>query len=260
VAQALYQRIAAQLRARITSGQLKPGGKLPTEPKLMEEFQTSRDTIRDATAMLIHEGLVERVPGRGGGMVVRDRLLVTFHASFAESPGAGYGESDSWHADVRAQGLEPSADFECRNVRLNDQQAAQLRLDGPEPAVLRRCVRYVNDRPSSVQDSFYPRWLTDEVPELLSPDDIPQGTTRLLAERGFAQTGYLDTLGARMATPEEAALLRLGAGTPVLVKTRIACTTERVVRLTIEIMAGDGNQVEYEIGELGAILGDEAPS
>jgi GntR family transcriptional regulator len=257
VAQALYQRIAAELRSRITSGALRPGDKLPPEPRLMEEFSTSRETIRDATAMLIHEGLVERVPGRGGGTVVRDRLLVTFHASFAEHPGAAYGESDSWHNDVRAQGLEPSADFECRLVRLTPEQADHLRLDGPGPAVLRRCIRYVNGKPSSIQDSYYPEWVVDKVPELRSPDDIAQGTTRLLAERGYRQTGYLDTTSARMATPDEAAVLGIGSGTPVLIKTRVACTAERVVRLTIEIMRGDANAVEHEIGDVRAIRGQE---
>jgi GntR family transcriptional regulator len=259
VAAPLYQRIAAQLRSRITSGQLKPGDKLPPEPKLVEEFGVSRDTVRDATALLVHEGLVERVPGRGGGMVVRDRLIVTFHASYAERPGEPYPEADAWHSDVRAQGLAPSQEFEARLVTLTDQQAALLRLDGPEPAVLRRCIRYVNNRPSSVQDSFYPRWLTTTVPELMSPQDIAQGTTRLLAERGFVQRGYLDTVGARMATPEESALLGLGSGTPVLVKTRVACTAEHVVRLTVEVMTGDGNEVEYEIGDISVIRGGDEP-
>ncbi|MET7395647.1 GntR family transcriptional regulator [Dactylosporangium sp. NPDC005572] len=251
----LYQRIAAEMRRDITSGVIKPGDKLPTERQLVERFSVSRDTIRDATAMLINEGLVERVPGRTGGMVVRDRVVVTFHASWAESPGAPVSEADSWITEVRALGLTPTQDFSCRMVTLSSEMAHQLRLTEPGPAVLRRCVRYVNDRPSSIQDTYYPKWLTDLVPDLLSPEDIKIGTTRLLAERGIVQTGYLDTVRARMATPEEAGLLRLGAGTPVLVKTRVACTADRVVRLTVETMAGDGNAIEYEIGGVEPITG-----
>jgi GntR family transcriptional regulator len=263
VALSLYQRIAAQLRAQITSGQLTPGDKLPSETKLIEQFGCSRDTIKDATALLVNEGLIERVAGRHGGMVVRDQVRLTFHGSFAEPFGATatlYGESDAWHADVRAQGLQPSQDFECRIVMLTEDQAALLRLDGPEPAVDRICIRYVNDRTSSIQHSYYPQWLVDEVPELRSPEDVPGGTIRLIADRGHVQTGYMDRVVARMATPEEAAILRIGAGTPVLIKTRVACTAERVTRLTVEVMAGDRNAVEYEIGEIGAIRGPEDES
>lgn len=260
MALSLYQRIAAQLRAQITTGALKPGDKLLSETRLVEQFGCSRDTIRDATALLVNEGLVERVAGRSGGMVVRDRVLLTFHASFAEETlSTLYGETDAWHGDVRAQGLQPSQDFECRNVLLTEDQAALLRLDGPEPAVDRICIRYVNDRPSSIQHSYYPQWLVDEVPELRSPEDVAQGTIRLMDERGHTQTGYMDRVTTRMATPEEAAILRIGAGTPVLIKTRVACTAERVVRLTVEVSAGDSNAIEYEIGDIAAIRGPEEP-
>ena len=248
-----YRQVASALRAEITSRRLKPGDKLPTEPQLVERFGVSRDTVRDATKLLIEEGLVERVPGRSGGMVVRERLALTFHASYAEQPGKPRPESDAWFTEVQQQGLTPTQDLECRNITLPDDVA--LRLGEPEgsPGVLRRCIRYVNGHPSSIQDSYYPNWLADEVPELRSPTDIPIGTTILLAERGHVQVGYLDHNSARMPTPDEADLLQIGPGTPVLVKVRTACTTDRVVRVTVEVMVGDTNRVEYEIGDVAAI-------
>jgi GntR family transcriptional regulator len=86
------------------------------------------------------------------------------------------------------------------------------------------------------------------------------GTIRLIAEHGYVQTGYMDRVATRMPTPEEAQTLRLGAGTPVLIKTRVACTADRVVRLTVEVMAADSNTIEYEIGDVGPIRGpDDEP-
>lgn len=249
----LYRKIAAELRHRIKSGDLRPGDKLPTERRLAELYTTSRDTVRTATAALVNEGLVVRVPGRAGGMVVRERLRLTFHASYAERPGAPRSESDAWHDDVLAQGLQPSQTFECRTVRLAPEIAERLDEPDAAAAVLRRCIRYVNGAPSSIQDTFYPMWLARVVPELLSPDDIAEGTTRLLEERGYVQVGYLDTVASRMPTPAEIELLDLPPATSVLEKVRSACTSEQVVRVTTEIMAGDSNAVEYEIGDVSVI-------
>lgn len=251
----LYRKIASALRAEIISGVIGAGQKLPTEHQLVERFGVSRDTVRLATAQLVNEGLVVRIPGRKGGMTVRDRLMLTFHASYAEDPGAPRPESDAWHAEVRAQGLAPSQDLECRIIKLPSEIAERLGEPDGAAAVLRRCLRHVNGHPSSIQDSYYPMWLAERVEELLSPEDVPHGTTKLLADRGFVQVGFLDIVSTRMASPEEARLLEIGSGTPILIKSRTACTSTRVVRVTVEAMIGDSNAIEYEIGEISAIKG-----
>jgi GntR family transcriptional regulator len=247
-----WRSIADELRRQITGGQIKPGDRLPTEPELMEHYKVSRNTVRLATAQLINEGLTETIPGRGGGNRVRTATILTFHASRAEHPGRPVAESDAWATDVREQGLEPSQDFECHNVRLPGDIAAMLGEPANADAVRRRCIRYVDQVPSSLQDSYYPAWLCDEVPELRSASDIAPGTTILLAERGYKQVGYLDDNIARMPTQDEAELLDIGPGTPVLVKHRVACTAERIVRVTVETMVGNRNRLEYEIGDIAA--------
>ena len=248
-----YRTIADELRAMIVRGQLKPGDKLPTEPELMARYNVSRNTVRLALGQLTNEGLVETLPGRGGGTRVRERTVLTFHASHAEAPGRPWGESDSWAAEVLAQGYTPSQDFECRNVLLPADIARMLGEPDGADAVLRRCVRYVNRQPSSIQDTYYPGWLCSEVSELRSAADIAPGTTLLLAERGYVQVGYLDHVVARMPSPDEAEMLDLGAGTPVLVTYRVACTQTQILRVTVEIMVGDRNRREYEIGDVSPI-------
>jgi GntR family transcriptional regulator len=245
----LYRQIAADLRARLTSGELGPGDKLPTEPQLMERYGVSRNTVRLATALLINEGLVERVAGRSGGMVVRDRITLTYHATIAEMPGEARGESDAWFGEVREQGYEPSQQFELRITSLTAELAERLGVEADSTAVLRRCVRFVNGQPSSVQDTYYPMDLCEQVPELLSPKNIPQGTTRLLAERGFPQPAVEDDLVAAMPGPEYAELLNLPAGTPVLYYVRTGFSVERPVRVSVTVFAGDRNRVVYALGD-----------
>jgi DNA-binding GntR family transcriptional regulator len=62
---ALYIQLAAILRARIQTGQLKHLDPLPSEDRLKDEFEISRDTVRRAVEVLRQEGLVFTVPHRG---------------------------------------------------------------------------------------------------------------------------------------------------------------------------------------------------
>lgn len=249
----LYQKIAEDLRELIRSGELRAGDRLPTEPQLMDRYQVSRNTVRLATALLVNEGLVESMPGRSGGMVVRDRITLTFHASRAEFPTGPYAETDAWRTEVAEQGHEASQEFEIRIEALPAELAQRLGVEADSHAAVRRCVRHVNGQPSSVQDTYYPMDLCQQVKELLSPKDIPQGTTRLLAERGYGQVAYEDEIIARMPSPTDSQLLDLPPGTPVLLYVRTGFTADRAVRVSVTCMAGDRNRLAYTLGDAEVI-------
>jgi GntR family transcriptional repressor for pyruvate dehydrogenase complex len=55
----LPEAVAEQIMARIATGQLKPGERLPTEPELMELFGVGRSTVREALKSLTMAGLIE---------------------------------------------------------------------------------------------------------------------------------------------------------------------------------------------------------
>jgi len=61
----IYQQIANELRHLITSGQVPPGGKLPSESELMAQHGVARLTARHAVRVLVAEGLVTVIKGRG---------------------------------------------------------------------------------------------------------------------------------------------------------------------------------------------------
>jgi GntR family transcriptional regulator len=60
-----YRQIADDLRARIASGEIAPGRRIPTMVELEATYQVARDTIRKATQVLKDEGLVKTVSGMG---------------------------------------------------------------------------------------------------------------------------------------------------------------------------------------------------
>jgi GntR family transcriptional repressor for pyruvate dehydrogenase complex len=57
------EAIFTEIQKAITSGKLKPGDRLPSERKLMQQFQRSRPTVREALRMLERQGLIEIIPG-----------------------------------------------------------------------------------------------------------------------------------------------------------------------------------------------------
>ncbi|GAA3181726.1 GntR family transcriptional regulator [Nonomuraea roseoviolacea] len=66
-----YLVIAAELRGRIARGELGPGAAIPSEADLRRCFGSSRNTVRQALAVLEQEGLVVAQHGRGRFVRVR---------------------------------------------------------------------------------------------------------------------------------------------------------------------------------------------
>jgi DNA-binding GntR family transcriptional regulator len=65
-----YQRIAEDLRTKISSGEYPPGSQLPTKAELMAQYQVAVNTVERAIAELRQAGLVETL--QGAGMFVRE--------------------------------------------------------------------------------------------------------------------------------------------------------------------------------------------
>jgi DNA-binding FadR family transcriptional regulator len=66
----LSQEVERQLRESIIEGVFKPGEKLPSERELVEQFQVSRVTVREALKNLERSGLIESRRGGNAGAYV----------------------------------------------------------------------------------------------------------------------------------------------------------------------------------------------
>jgi len=60
-----YASLAQALRARITSGEWTPGAALPAESQLAQEHGVALGTMRRALELLVEQGFIERIHGRG---------------------------------------------------------------------------------------------------------------------------------------------------------------------------------------------------
>ncbi|NEZ70441.1 FadR family transcriptional regulator [Clostridium botulinum] len=61
----LVGQVTAQIENMIESGLWKVGEKIPAEPELMNKFDVSRNTLREAIQSLVHVGMLETRQGIG---------------------------------------------------------------------------------------------------------------------------------------------------------------------------------------------------
>lgn len=244
-----YRQVADALRREIDNGTYGPGSRLPSESELSTRFDASRNTVRAGLSQLVSEGLI--TSSQGLGYEVRKHEVFELNASRFEDlsfPQNG----DAYSTDVTNAGRRPHQTFRVELTTAPGYIAQRLKVGVGSRAVLRFCHRFVDDVPWSTQATYYPDWLVDKAPRLTEPGDIDEGTTRYLASRGIEQVGYADEIATRMPTPEEARLLEIGAGIPVLLWTRTGYSSERPIRCTITTFRGDLNRMNYEIGDLSA--------
>jgi GntR family transcriptional regulator len=60
-----YRQLAEILRARIARGDWAPGRPIASETRLVQEYGLARSTVRRAIAVLVEDGDVWKVQGRG---------------------------------------------------------------------------------------------------------------------------------------------------------------------------------------------------
>lgn len=243
---ALYRQLADQLRLKIYAGELKPGQQLPTERELMEQFDASRNTVRLALGQLANEGLT--VSGRGRGHFVRSSAPLLFLATRSESPDRrSTTANDAWTTDVIAQGRTPDQTIDVAIVEPPANVASLLELEDGETAALRRRVRTVDGAPNSLSLSYFPMSIVATT-EIIQPHDIVRGANRVLAEIGHDQVRYMDQITARMPTPDEHDVLRIGAGIPVHEHVRVGYDADGLaVRVAVTILPADRHIVQYEL-------------
>ena len=61
----VYIRIVEDIKRRINTGELKPGGAISSESILCKEYDTSRMTVRKGLSILTGEGYIYSIPGKG---------------------------------------------------------------------------------------------------------------------------------------------------------------------------------------------------
>ncbi|MFG2071391.1 GntR family transcriptional regulator [Nonomuraea maritima] len=236
----IYRRIADGLRARILSGELRDGDRLPGENALMAEHAIARATARQALAVLVNEGLA--VPRRGSGVYVRLFKPIRRHGSRRLSR-EQWGQGRSiWDADTRGRAYTVDR-VEVTRERAGEDVAAVL--ESAEVWVRRR--RYcIDGRPVQLATSYFPAHLV-EGSAITLPETGPGGVYARLGDLGTPPAHFTEEVRARMPQPREGVLLDLPGGTPVIAVSRTAYTAGGVpVELNEMIMDSAAYVLQYD--------------
>jgi GntR family transcriptional regulator len=192
--------IEQSLRARIAV--LEPHAPLPSDAQLCEEFGVSRMTARGAVQRLVHEGLVYRVPGRGTFVApARANRTASRILSFTD--------------EMRRSGRAPRSRVVERLVRPATAEESR-RLDASDVLVLRR-VREADDEPVALETAVF---AAGRVP-LLDADLESESLFDILVDAGLVPTAGHAVITAEAASAEDARLLGVRKGAPLLVERRL---------------------------------------
>jgi GntR family transcriptional regulator len=204
--QPLYHRVYREIAREIENGGLQPGDRLPSERWLCDELGVSRATVRRAIEELISDGLVE---GRGRGSFVTGDALV-------EPPNTLMSLSELG----RSRGLEATSRVLAADLRpatIDEAEAFGI-APGAELFELRR-LRMLDGLPISVDHNRVPLRL---IPEAALMDFTTASLYEALDREGHGPARADYELEARAADGQEAELLGLAPGAPVLFATTVA--------------------------------------
>ncbi|MCB9992075.1 MAG: phosphonate metabolism transcriptional regulator PhnF [Hyphomicrobiaceae bacterium] len=200
---AVWNQIAQSLEARIASGALARGTRLPTEAELAEQFGVNRHTVRRALSDLAAKGMVKASRGRGTFVA---RAAITYPISgrtrFSEI--------------ISAQSRQPGGRLiGYAETPADAKLAARLGVKPDTPLYELETLRVVDGQPALVATLYFVR---DHVPEVISDYAETGSVSEALARAGF--TDYrrkTSTIWAEAVSVQDAKLLKVALHTPVLV-------------------------------------------
>jgi GntR family transcriptional regulator len=202
-----------RLLEQIRSGALEPGAKLGGERDLARALGVSRSTVRQALAAMEREGIVRRIPGRGGGTFVGHPKVDRDMSRIVGVP-----------ALLRQQGITAGTRVVSTALaRADDATRAALRL--PEDAYVLDVVRIrlADGIPISLERARLP---AHKFPGLL---ELPLGGSLyelLDTHYGVRPDAAVEHIEVVLASRDEAAILDVAVSAPLLSITRTTCAAD----------------------------------
>lgn len=236
----LYRELAAEFRAQIQSGALAPGALLPSEAALMEERDVARSTVRQAYDLLKAEGLAASRQGKG--VYVLDPKKLVRNSQKRLSREVWESGRSIWSVDL--EGRDPDVEVDVSADEPASERVAEIL--GTDRVCRRRRVFSLDGRPLQLATSYLPADLAAQA-RINQVNTGPGGSYARLAEIGRRPVAATERLRARIAMPDEAEALALGAGASVILIERLVADEDgRVLEVNEMTLDAAKYIVEYD--------------
>lgn len=208
----LHIAISEQLRAQIDAGDYQPGDRLPSEHQLMETFEVSRITVRQAIANLVSQGLVNAYQGKGVFVAPQQKVIYSL-----SSPLVFLTD------DMARQGIEMT----FRNLTLEETEPSpeaqtQLKLAAREKAYMQKKLLLMDGAAGALDVSYILRELGQRFAQLL-----PHQMTFPTLEANGITIETLDSLiECTHADYDTSQYLEVPLGHPLIVYRYTACDAD----------------------------------
>lgn len=218
----LYLQIEQRIGRAVHVGDLAPMSRVSSELELASIFGVSRMTARKAVDRLVAEGLLFRRQGKGT-FVAQPKIAhgLSTQLSFSQAM-TSLGLALSTR--VLQQGMTP-APAEVANA---------LKMAPGTSTVYIRRLRVVEGEPAAVHTSYLPGGYG-----AILNLDLQGSLKSAMANVGARVEHSVDTVEAVLASPDEAAVLGIEAGAPLLMIEGVAFGAGAPVRYTKALYRGD---------------------
>lgn len=208
----LYIQIAEGIAARIESGELSPGDRLPSERSLSEMLGVNRLTLRRAFRLLAGEGLLLRRQGKG--TFITQPKIERRAASLV-----------SFTRGMQRRGYTPGARIvSFTQAPVHASLAKELRLPASAPVYLIHRLRTLNGEPVLLERYTVP---AQTFPNLERHDLEKRSLYEVFTqEYGVIIRGARQSLEPVVALDHEAQLLEVEVGAPLMLERRISFDEE----------------------------------
>lgn len=198
-----------------------PGSAAPSERELVHRFGVARMTVRQAMDTLVAEGLLERMPGRG---------------TFVAAPRSDVGRLSGYTEDMTRRGLlAESQTLLARREQAGPGVAKALGLTPGDAVIHWKRLRRADAQPMCIEDAY----LNEVILPGFLQSGMPTSLYDALAARALRPSWAEDSINADLASAEEALLLEVRLGSPVLRVSRRAIAGDKVVEVSRSVYRAD---------------------
>ncbi|MFW6281755.1 MAG: GntR family transcriptional regulator [bacterium] len=207
----LYHQIKEDLLLKIEQNKLKPGDKLPPEVHLMEKYDVSRITVRNAILALVNQGLLNRKSGVG--------TFVSQPKAVRPFPGVS-----SFTEDMRHKNMEPGRKLiSYKIIEPSKSLKEKMELNDKEKVLQMERLMFADGEPIAIHFINLPELVWKRVD--VSKENLKtESLYKLIESSGIILKEAEENIEGSIADASIAQTLGIKEGDPILIVERFVRT------------------------------------